>query len=136
MKDAMRRLVREGYREVSTTHVVLELKTLIDQNADRHLTNEIPKWEDPAWVGRQLRSHDIIDTNSQGTRQWLFGKSLRIYPIKEHFISEALNGEEQTPDYMLRKPADFCVGCASCRYQSANCPIMSSRLEAEKRVKK
>ena len=133
MKEAMKRLARDGYREVSTTHVVLEMKTLVDQNADRHLTNEIPKWEDPAWVGRQLRTHDIIDANSLGVRQWLFGKSLRIYPIKDHFIVEALkDGTESLTEYPKRKPVDFCSGCTSCRYRIAGCPIMEARLEAEK----
>lgn len=136
MKEAMKRLVRDGYKQISTTHVVLEMKTLIDQNADRHLTNEIAKWEDPAWVGRQLRTHDIIETNSQGGRQWLFGKSLRIYPIKDHFIDEALGSEsESVPGYMIRNPVDFCSGCTDCRYRIAGCPIMESRLEVEKHRK-
>jgi energy-coupling factor transporter ATP-binding protein EcfA2 len=133
MKEAMKRLVREGYKEVSTTHVVMEMRTLIDQNTDRHMTNEIVKWEDPAWVGRQLRTHDIIDSNSQGARQWLFGKSLRIYPIKDHFIAEVCNKAEDIPDYMERKPTDFCAGCSDCRYRSADCTIMESRLTYEKK---
>jgi hypothetical protein len=133
MKEAMKRLVKDGYREVSTTHVVLEMKTLVDQNTDRHLTNEIAKWEDPAWVGRQLRTHDIIDVNSQGARQWLFGKSLRIYPIKDHFIVESFHGEEdRNPGQSVRKPMDFCIGCRQCSYRIVGCPIMESRLEAEK----
>lgn len=135
MKEAMKRLVREGYQEISTTHVVMEMKTLTDPNADRHLTNEIAKWEDPAWVGRQLRTHDIISTNAQGARQWLFGKSLRIYPIKEHFIVEVLqeHGEENR-EYMIRSPTDFCAGCAHCRYRSVSCPIMDNRLSSEKKL--
>lgn len=133
MKEAMRRLVGEGYREISTTHVVLEMKTLMDQNTDRQLTNEIAKWEDPAWVGRQLRAHDIIDTNSQGTRHWLFGKSLRIYPVKGHFINEVLNGEiEVMSEILSKKPTDFCEGCAYCRYNNSGCPIMDTRLKIEK----
>ena len=133
MKEAMKRLVKDGYKEISTTHVVLEMKTLVDQNADRHLTNEIAKWEDPAWVGRQLRTHDIIDANSPGARQWLFGKSLRIYPIKNHFLVEVLNGQDGLiSENTRRTPVDFCGGCAHCRYRIAGCPIMESRLEVEK----
>jgi hypothetical protein len=133
MKEAMKRLVREGYKEISTTHVVMEMRTLLDQNTDRHMTNEIVKWEDPAWVGRQLRTHDIIDSNCQGARQWLFGKSLRIYPIKEHFVVEVLGGGEEMPGYTKRSPTDFCMGCADCRYRSADCTIMESRLAHEKK---
>jgi hypothetical protein len=134
MKEAIKRLVRDGYREVSTTHVVLEMKTLVDDNTDRHLTNEIMQWENPAWVGRQLRTHDIIEVNSQGTRQWLFGKSLRIYPVKEHFVIEVLDGQsEAEAAYMERNPTDFCGGCAQCRYRNAGCPIMEPRLAEEKK---
>lgn len=133
MKEAMKRLIREGYKEISTTHVVMEMRTLIDQNTDRHMTNEIVKWEDPAWVGRQLRTYDIIDSNSQGARQWLFGKSLRIYPIEDHFVVEVLGQGEETPAYLERKPTDFCAGCADCRYRSADCTIMESRLAHEKK---
>jgi hypothetical protein len=135
MKEALRRLVREGYKEISTTHVVMEMKTLVDENSDRRFTNEIVKWEDPAWVGRQLRTHDIIDTNSQGARQWPFGKSLRIYPVKEHFLVEVMSDGEETAEYLVRKPTDFCAGCECCRYRSANCPIMGPRLEAEKKLR-
>lgn len=134
MKEAMKRLVKEGYKEISTTHVVLEMKTLIDGNTDRHLTNEIAQWENPAWVGRQLRTHDIISVNAQGTRQWLFGKSLRIYPIKDHFMVEVLDGpNEVVPAFAQRDPIDFCAGCAHCRYRNAGCPIMDSRLAEEKK---
>ena len=137
MKEAMRRLVSEGYREISTTHVVLEMKTLMDQNAGRQMTNEIAKWEDPAWVGRQLRVHDIINANSHGVRHWLFGKSLRIYPVKEHFVADVLSSEiEGSAEARSKRPTDFCAGCAQCRYSGSSSPIMDSRLKVEKQRKK
>lgn len=108
MSEAMKRLVREGYRSISPTHVVLEMKTLIDQNSNRASTNEISCWEDPAWVGRQLRSHDIIDMNSPASRQWLFGKSLRVYSIKQHFVDQILkNDNNSADDYRTKKATDF-----------------------------
>jgi hypothetical protein len=131
MKEAMTKLIREGFRELSTTHVVMEMRTLVDQNSSRETTTQILPWEDPAWVGRQLRNHDFIETNAAATRQFLFGKSLRIYPVKEHFLVEVLSENKTPADLLEKPPTSFCVGCECCRYRSASCPIMENRLAAE-----
>lgn len=136
MKEAMKRLIREGFRELSTTHVVMEMKTLVDQNSSRAMTNEILSWEDPAWVGRQLRNHDFIETNVQASRQWLFGKSLRIYPVKEHFLVEVLSNNGAAPEMLEKPPTSFCLGCECCRYKAASCPIMDNRLHAEGKTRR
>ncbi len=130
MREAMRRLVADGYKSVATTHVVLEMKTLVDQNQDRRFTNEIPQWEDPAWLGRMLRSHDLVDAEAPPRRMFLFGKSLRVYPVRDHFLIEVLGGQEVAE---TREPSDFCSGCAGCRYRNAGCPIMERRLGDEKK---
>lgn len=133
LREAVRRLVREGYRNISPTHVVLEMRRLIDQNSDRSFTNEVLKWEDPAWVGRQLRAMDIVNGDVLAERQMLYGKFLRIYPVRDHFILEVFNGE--IPEIAEQPAVAFCAGCISCPYNSHSCPMMDERMRKEKAKK-
>lgn len=130
---AVKNLVRAGYSQISTTHVVLEMKILFKRNnPNRSYPVNLQRWEKPAWVGRQLRTYRIIDINTASSRQWLFGKSLRVYPLRQDFVRKILS-ENQTPsEYLKKQPLDFCKGCRNCAYNNADCPFMSSRLTAEK----
>jgi hypothetical protein len=135
LKEAMRRMVKEGYKEVSTTHVALEMKAMAGERGYSSLESNGRGWQEPAWVGRQLRTNNLIDSKSSGGRQWIFGSSLRTYPIKEQFIAKVLGSNGKMSDYVLRKPADFCGGCSHCRYQGVGYPIMELRLKAERKMK-
>jgi len=134
MMQAVRNIVRAGYREISTTHVTLEMKSIQSRqsiNSREPYRFKAEKWESPAWVGRHLRTYGFVEINVQSSRFWLFGKSLRIYPVKNEFLKKIADENEGTQDHLKKKPLDFCSGCGSCDYRELNCPLMSSRKRAE-----
>ena len=131
MIKAVRKLARQGYRRISTTHIVLEMKTILSRYKPEVHKFEKAKWKNPAWVGRHLRTYNLIDINSNHTREWLFGHSLRIYPVKEEFLAETLKDNATPVEYLERHPLEFCQGCGTCPYRYADCPIMKQRLTAE-----
>lgn len=134
MMRAVKNIVRAGYRQISTTHVTLEMKLINSQQAlDHHEPYRFKpeKWESPSWVGRSLRTYGFIDINAEGKREWLFGKSLRIYPVNEEFLKKVSDENETYYKHLEKKPTDFCNGCISCVFRELNCPIMSTRTKAE-----
>lgn len=135
MMRAVQNIVRAGYREISITHLTLEMKSI---NSRQSLEKSEPykfkseKWESPAWVGRHLRTYDFVEINAESKRLWLFGKSLRIYPVKSDFLEKITNENKDSQHYLEKKPLDFCNGCNSCSYRELSCPLMKSRLSCEK----
>jgi len=127
---AVKNLVRSGFRQLSTTHVVLEMKAMNSQYVSEIYKFEPAKWENPAWVGRHLRTYNLVEINAKSSRQWLFGKSLRIYPIKTKVLEEVAL-ENPNISLLDNKPLDFCQDCASCSYRLIGCPIMPQRLSTQ-----
>ncbi len=123
-------LAREGYAEISPTHVILEMKRLVDANYGQSSTTDIPESQQPEWVGRMLRLRDILALGEQGYRRHLWGKNLRVYPFSKHFLEEALEGQAAAPP-PVRAATDFCCGCSACSYRSHGCPLMTERLASE-----
>jgi hypothetical protein len=132
MREALRRIIQEGYRKVSTTHVVLEMKALFREANYQSRARDEFTWEDPARTGRMMRDHKIIDSTHQGWRQYLFGKSLRIYPVNEEFVRDQMNGDYVTAmNNSTKRPTDFCAECDTCRYRDVGCPLMPARLKVK-----
>ncbi len=130
LQEAATTLAREGYGEISPTHVILEMKRLVDAHFGQVNTTEIPEYQQPEWVGRMLRLRDILASGEPGYRKRLFGKNLRVYPFSRHFLEEVLEGQAAAPP-SPRGATDFCCGCASCPYRSHACPLMPERLATE-----
>jgi hypothetical protein len=137
MIDALRNLVAQGYEMISITHLVLEMRSLIHENYGKGFTTEIPEWARPDWVGKMLRTHDLIEADPERQeRKRLFGAHLRFYPIRRGFIDEvrgvlAERGVEFTAGGT--EPTAFCQGCEGCIYSLHNCEIMPKRLRVEGR---
>jgi hypothetical protein len=137
MIDALRNLVTQGYEMISITHLVLEMRSLIHENYGKGFTTEIPEWARPDWVGKMLRTHDLIEVDPERQeRKRLFGAHLRFYPIRRGFIDEvrgtlAERGIEVTASGT--EPTAFCQGCVGCIYSLHNCEIMPKRLRIEGR---
>lgn len=136
MIQAVRRLVREGYDKISSTHVMLEMKNILGSFRYQALNGDAFKWDDASWVGRQLRLYELIDVNLVPDRLSLFGKSLRVYPVKEKVLNEIADENKNCHEFLRRHPLSFCSGCKNCAYRDFNCPIMMSRLEIEKNINK
>lgn len=136
MMRAVRNIVRDGYRAISTTHITLEMKAI---NSRQSLDTSEPykfkpeKWESATWVGRHLRTYSCVETNAEVTRTWLYGKSLRIHSVRYDFLEKIAAENKDAQTHLNKKPLDFCGGCDACIYRELNCPMMSSRLRAEGR---
>lgn len=128
MKEAVKRLVLMGYTCLSPTHIALEMKS-ISSSRSYSLFEETRKWDNPMWIGRQLRIQGLVDTNSPLLRRFLFGKYLRLYPLKKASIAGLLPNNPDALVDQSKDPLDFCSDCAGCAYQNVDCPIMESRLE-------
>jgi len=137
MHEALRNLVAQGYSMISITHLVLEMRSLISENYGKGFTNEIPEWARPDWVGKQLRTHDLIETGPDSQeRKRLYGTHLRFYRISREFVGEVCRrlaeGGTQVEVGKLQ-PTAFCQGCEGCPYSANNCEIMPKRLNIEGR---
>ncbi|MFC7737682.1 toprim domain-containing protein [Roseomonas sp. GCM10028921] len=131
LKEAAKRLLLAGYREISPTHLRLEMQTMVDAHFGKTSTTDIPEWSRTDWIGRQLRALNITDPHAEGRRMRLWGAHLRVYPFSQTFAFEIAPDGVVGPAESV--PADaFCRGCGSCAYRTAGCPMMEARLEAEK----
>jgi hypothetical protein len=135
MIDALRNLVAQGYEMISITHLVLEMRSLIHENFGKGFTTEIPEWARPDWVGKQLRTHDLIEVDpGRQERRRLFGAHLRFYPVSRSFVEEVRNVLVEQGVEIKAEPAEptaFCQGCEGCVYSLYNCEIMPKRLRVE-----
>ena len=125
---AVKKLIRQGYEELSTSHVLLEMKALA-KNAYRSVTiSDGFNWADPSWVGRQLRTHGLIEINAEAKRHNLFGRSIRVYPVKPGILKEVFNENSHRTDVIKKDPLEFCLpSCRDCRYKQFNCPFIQFR---------
>jgi hypothetical protein len=134
MNEALRNLVAQGYEMISITHLVLEMRSLIHENYGKGFTTEIPEWARPDWVGKQLRTHDLIEADpGRQERRRLFGAHLRFYPVRRSFVEEVRKSfaEQGVEVRAGTDPTAFCQGCQGCIYSLHNCEIMPKRLKIE-----
>ena len=133
LKEAAKNLIKEGFIQFTITQVILELRTLLDENYGAGMTNEIPEWQRPEWVGRQLRTLGLLDTKDLG-RASLFGKRLKIMQFNEYAINEVVQELGATIND-FREPFDFCKGCQTCPYANSTCELRPQRLQQEQKAK-
>lgn len=126
LKEAVKRLIISGYTNLSPTHISLEMKYIASENSLLS-SEDNPKWKSVIWLGRSLRLHGVVEINALSERNYLYGKSLRIYPLSEKYVAKVLTTNK---DYELtesRKALDFCSVCEECVYKNISCPIRDSR---------
>lgn len=134
LKEAVRNVIKQGFTVVTITHVQLEMRTLIDANFGITHTTEIPEWDRPEWIGRQLRSHDLVMADDLGRRRF-FGKNLRLVRFKPWAVQEVLKDVEgnSTP-VTAQAPEAFCRGCDMCPYRNAGCDLQAARAQEESKT--
>ena len=134
LKDAVRNLIKQGYETVTLTHLKLEMRSLLDANYGMELTNSIAEWDRPEWVGRQLRSNDLVSDVDPGRKRF-FGKNLRMVKFSDWVIKEvtATHDEYGNPIYVQpeKNPEAFCQGCNGCPYRTAGCELQELRVKEE-----
>lgn len=133
LKEAAKNLIKEGFIQFTITQVILELRTLLDENYGAGMTNEIPEWQRPEWVGRQLRTLGLLESKDLG-RSSIFGKRLKIMQFNDYAVNEVINELGAAIDN-YRDPFDFCKGCQTCVYANSTCELRPQRLQQEQKVK-
>ena len=133
LKEAVKNLIKEGFIRFTVTQVILELRTLLDENFGADLTNTIPEWQRPEWVGRQLRTLGLLENIDLG-RTTFYGKRLKVMQFNDYAINEVIDELGATIDQQ-KDPFDFCKGCSSCPYSNSHCEFKSHRLQQEQKDK-
>lgn len=132
--EAVKNLVAQGYDVISPTHVTLEIRRIISQ--DGYLTDSTPEWATPGWVGRMLRSLNVVDNEPESSRRMrVYGMNLRFYSIRAKYLTEVKEWYEKRKTEIaigVRQPTEFCRDCESCPYSSFNCEIKLKRYEWNK----
>jgi hypothetical protein len=130
LRETLRDLVAQGYDTVSPTHLTLEVRRLISQSGDA-AAEDFPEWARPEWIGRMLRSLDLVEVGPEGpARIRLHGANLRFYPLRAAYLREVEEwfGQKSTEIAVgTRRPTEFCGDCGSCPYNSLGCEIMPKR---------
>jgi hypothetical protein len=131
LHEALKNLIAQGYEMISITHLVLEMRGLLAGDYGRAFTNEIPEWARPEWVGRMLRSYDLIDPDPALSRRMrVHGANLRFYPVRASYLKEVRGwfaSQQVEIQVGVRGPADFCQSCENCPFNSLSCEIMARR---------
>lgn len=122
LREAVRSLIQQGYWDrISVKQLMLEMRMMVGEDWGRRSTTEIPEWQEPRWVGRNLRAEQIVDPHTADDRPRLWGEQTRIVALEKTFVAETLNdfderGIERADKLM--QPLEFCLPrpCADCPY--------------------
>lgn len=130
LKEAVRNLIMQGFSTVTLTHLRLEIRVLLDPNYGMSNTTEIPEWDRPEWIGRQLRSNDLVADVDLG-RKRVHGKNLRLVRFSDWML-DGIRTETDENGLRIDQPPsknveDFCQGCQSCAYRLAGCELQIIR---------
>ncbi len=133
LKEAVGNLIKNGYIKFTVTQVILELKTLLDDNFGTEMTNSIPDWKRPEWVGRQLRTLGYLSSKDHG-RVNFCGKKLKVMEFNKYAIDEVIK-ELETTINMEDNPFSFCQDCSTCIYASVDCEFRAEKMKSANRKK-
>ncbi|MGB7922000.1 MAG: hypothetical protein WCF57_02015 [Pyrinomonadaceae bacterium] len=135
LHEALKGLVVQGYDIISPTHLSLEIRRLIGSNGDA-LSDDIPEWVRPVWVGRMLRSLNVIEEEAAGPKRMrVFGLNLRFYSIRDSYLDQVKEWFAKRNTVIstgTRQPTEFCGDCESCPYSNQDCEIMWKRQSMKK----
>ena len=131
LKEAVKNLIKDGFIRFTVTQLILELRTLLDENFGANMTNEIPEWQRPEWIGRQLRTLGLLDSVDLG-RSTFYGKRLKIMQFNDYAVNEVIEELGATIN-QIKEPFDFCKGCSTCPYANSHCDFRAKKLQEEQR---
>lgn len=133
LKQSVKDLVLDGYREITCQHVSLQMGVRLGgPNAGREFTTQIPEWQRPDWIGRMLRSRELVTWVDDAPRKRLeWGSQVRIYKVSDAVLNEVIEENDGAVLEPIHTPVDFCRGCASCPYAVYGCSLQLARREWE-----
>lgn len=124
---------------VTITQVMMEMRTLVDDNYGKEFTTSLASIEKPEWVGRHLRQVYAEDANALQARTNMYGKGLRAYQLSSEFISSVMEQiTQESPDVAAQTLStskdfkSFCSGCSGCPYRN-RCDMQAEREKSEDR---
>ena len=139
LKEALANIIRKAIDKngeiqtwVTITQVMMEMRTLVDDNYGKEFTTSLAMIEKPEWVGRTLRQVYAEDANALQARTNMFGKGLRAYQLSNEFLNEVMKQIfSDSPDLSQDMPRSddfkaFCSGCGTCPYRS-KCDMQAER---------
>ncbi|MFN4073596.1 MAG: hypothetical protein ACK4G4_09325 [Thermus sp.] len=117
---ALKELIRQGYRShVALVHVIMEARRLVGENWGRERATDIPRWQDPKWVGQIVRNYGYA-APEKSVRPRLWDRQHRVMPLEPSFVERVVSeflkdGIELEP---LKQPLSFCLdmACTECVY--------------------
>ncbi|HEY0321193.1 MAG TPA: hypothetical protein VGC66_09585 [Pyrinomonadaceae bacterium] len=126
----MKNVIAQGYDFVSTTHVVLEIRRLVDQGGGTNGDHGF-EWVRPEWVGRRLHALGALGGEPDNFRRMrVHGSNLRFYQINPSYLAgvkEEFERRNVEIKVGTKHPTDFCGDCGSCPYSTHGCEIMAKR---------
>ena len=129
LREALKNLVAQGYDAVSPTHLSLEVRRLVGGYGT--LSDGIPEWVRPVWVGRLLRGLGLTEEGASGLKRMrVHGLNLRFYSISGPYLAQVKEWFERKGTKIsigTKRPVEFCGDCASCSYSTYDCEIMVKR---------
>ncbi|MDU8351349.1 hypothetical protein RYA05_05470 [Pseudomonas syringae pv. actinidiae] len=125
--EAAEVLVISGYRSFTITHLMLEMRKLADINFGKVHEGEIPSWNTPEWIGRNLRVMGIIDIKKATLRKRVKGSNLRVVFFSVDYIQSVLKKTGRS-FVGVRGPESFCAECNTCQYVKTGCEIKLAHL--------
>lgn len=133
LEMAVRELIRQGCRDsIAMPQLEFEMRRITGSNTwGMSSTTEIPEWQEPRWVGRQLRMMMALDPLRPDGRPRLWGQQIRTYALDPGFVAETLNTLHAEGVPVAAEPLDalrYCqVQCPSCPY-SAFCNFQEKKM--------
>lgn len=124
VKEALEVLVLSGYRSLTITHLMLEMRRMAEPNLGIDIEGEIPVWNKPEWLGRHLRSIGVIEAGSKEIRKRVKGSNLRVINLNQSFISSVLIKHKRSFT-SIKAVTEFCDKCESCAFSEIGCEIKS-----------
>ncbi|MFX7082917.1 hypothetical protein ABTI41_20450, partial [Acinetobacter baumannii] len=87
---ALKELIRQGYRShVALVHVIMEARRMVGDNWGRERTVDIPRWQDPKWVGRVARNYGSASPE-KSFRPRLWDLQLRVMTLEPTFVNRVV----------------------------------------------
>ena len=118
VRAAVRALIRQGYREKVT---LKQLGLEMQRSMPEQTSPKMAAWLEPRWVGRTLRTEQLVDPDAKDERRWLWGEQTRLVTLAPGFVAQTLD-EFDTQDVgytrLVRQPLEFCLPrrCNECPY--------------------
>lgn len=100
LKEAVKNIIKDGFHRFTVTQLIMELRTLLDDNFGANMTNQIPEWQRPEWIGRQLENFVVLLDNVDLGRTTFTEKRLKVMQFNDYAINQVIEELGATIDHI------------------------------------